>query len=143
MANMRMYRFGFTIVELLIVVVVIAILATITVVTFSGIQDRARVAKMQTTFKAVEKAVALYHSENNRYPVCAAGGDGCDFSEIAPQLPIKGIPASFQEGGPSTYVGVSNPARWAVRFYQPHNGTYCKIGYNMIPTWWSSAPNCW
>jgi prepilin-type N-terminal cleavage/methylation domain-containing protein len=33
---------GFTIVELLIVIVVIAILAAITVVAYNGIQDRAR-----------------------------------------------------------------------------------------------------
>lgn len=36
-------RKGFTIVELLIVIVVIAILATLTIITYSGIQTRARV----------------------------------------------------------------------------------------------------
>ena len=39
---MKSPRSGFTIVELLIVIVVIAILAAITIVAFNGIQERAR-----------------------------------------------------------------------------------------------------
>ena len=50
-------RAGFTIVELLIVVVVIAILAAISVVAYSGIQDRARNAKMNADLTQLEKAI--------------------------------------------------------------------------------------
>ena len=48
---------GFTIVELLIVIVVIAILAAITVVAYNGIQARARSAKEQTDLKEIQKAI--------------------------------------------------------------------------------------
>lgn len=41
------YSSGFTIVELLIVIVVIGILAAITIVAYNGIQDRAKVASIQ------------------------------------------------------------------------------------------------
>lgn len=41
-------QFGFTIVELLIVIVVIGILAAITIVSFNGITERARIAKAQS-----------------------------------------------------------------------------------------------
>ena len=47
---------GFTIVELLIVVVVIAILATITIVAYNGIQTRATMAKKQTDISSMTKA---------------------------------------------------------------------------------------
>ena len=48
---------GFTIVELLIVVVVIAILAAISIVAYNGIQERARQSKINTDIAAIMKAV--------------------------------------------------------------------------------------
>lgn len=50
---------GFTIVELLIVIVVIAILAAITVVAYTGIQDSARTSALAQGIKQVEKALRL------------------------------------------------------------------------------------
>ena len=59
---------GFTIVELLIVIVVIAIIATITIVSYTGIQDRAnRVATTQALAQYV-KALTLYRTTNPSYP---------------------------------------------------------------------------
>ena len=50
---------GFTIVELLIVIVVIAILAAITVVAFNGIQDRARNSSIQTDLTNFAKKIEM------------------------------------------------------------------------------------
>ena len=52
-------QMGFTIVELLIVIVVIGILASITVVAFSGIQQRAQAAKRDGDVSNYYKAVLL------------------------------------------------------------------------------------
>lgn len=52
-----MRRSGFTIVELLIVIVVIAILATISVVAYNGIQERSRVTAANTELKMLENAI--------------------------------------------------------------------------------------
>ncbi|MFZ3009789.1 MAG: LamG-like jellyroll fold domain-containing protein [Candidatus Microsaccharimonas sp.] len=62
-------RNGFTIVELLIVIVVIGILAAITLVAFSGISERASVAATQSALTQANKKLALYISEYNSYPV--------------------------------------------------------------------------
>lgn len=59
---------GFTIVELLIVIVVIAILASISVVGYTGIQKRADRSAVVTHLKEWEKVFSIYISENGRVP---------------------------------------------------------------------------
>lgn len=60
---------GFTIVELLIVIVVIGILAALVINTFSGVQKRARDSERQTDIKALISQIEAYYQNNDRYPV--------------------------------------------------------------------------
>jgi len=53
---------GFTIVELLIVIVVIGILATITIVSYNGIQSKAKTVKKQSEISSMTKAVQLHNA---------------------------------------------------------------------------------
>lgn len=59
---------GFTIVELLIVIVVIAILAAISVVAYNGIQNRANNTKVQSDMRQVAKLIEVYNAQNGSYP---------------------------------------------------------------------------
>lgn len=59
---------GFTIVELLIVIVVIAILAAITIVAFNGVQQRARDTQRLADIKTIVKALELYKTTTGTYP---------------------------------------------------------------------------
>lgn len=59
---------GFTIVELLVVIVVIAILAAVAIVSYSGIQNRARIASTQMGLSTVAKKLELHKADNDRYP---------------------------------------------------------------------------
>ena len=65
---------GFTIVELLIVIVVIAILAAITIVAYSGMQDRARASSLQADVSGAVKTLeaAKITSGNDTYPNSAS-----------------------------------------------------------------------
>jgi prepilin-type N-terminal cleavage/methylation domain-containing protein len=59
---------GFTIVELLIVIVVIAILAAISIVAYNGIQGRARDVSRITKVNQMRDAIELYMLDNGTYP---------------------------------------------------------------------------
>lgn len=59
---------GFTIVELLIVIVIIAILATITMVAYNGLQDRAKTSRTLTLVDQWEKSIRLYQVTNTYLP---------------------------------------------------------------------------
>ena len=59
---------GFTIVELLIVIVVIGILALLVITTYSGIQAKARNSKRQTDVASVQTQLEAYFSQNGYYP---------------------------------------------------------------------------
>jgi type II secretion system protein G len=69
---MRKSTSGFTIVELLIVIVIIAILATISLVAYNGVQQRARDSERQQDVAQLVKALELYYTDNGQYP--AVGG---------------------------------------------------------------------
>ena len=69
---------GFTIVELLIVIVIIGILAAITVVAYNGIQDRARISSVSSGLSQGAKKLKLFQVDNpDTYPA-AAGTNGLD-----------------------------------------------------------------
>ena len=59
---------GFTIVELLIVIVVIAILAGIALVAFNGIQTRAKDSSRIAKVTSIAKAIEQYNVEYGYYP---------------------------------------------------------------------------
>jgi type II secretion system protein G len=59
---------GFTIVELLIVIVVIGILAAITITAYNGVQARARFAKVQQDLASMQKVLEIYKADVGTYP---------------------------------------------------------------------------
>ncbi len=65
---LRKQQNGFTIVELLIVIVVIAILAAITIVAYNGIQARAENTKTTNAVLAYKKSVMQYGVDKGTYP---------------------------------------------------------------------------
>lgn len=64
---------GFTIVELLIVIVVIAILAAISIVAYRGIQERARASQASSALAQAKKKLELYKVDASTTPYPTTG----------------------------------------------------------------------
>lgn len=65
---------GFTIVELLIVIVVIGILAALVIIQFTNIQARARDTERKSDIRAIVSKLAEYYALNGRYPTALSDG---------------------------------------------------------------------
>ncbi len=68
MVSLRKRDQGFTIVELLIVIVVIGILALLVITTYSGIQAKARNSKRASDVKSIQTQLEAFYSQNGYYP---------------------------------------------------------------------------
>lgn len=118
---------GFTIVELLIVVVVIAVLAAITVVAFNGVQKRAIQSRYLADLNSTRKKVELYSAEFSGYPgsitdcpspaaanicVTPAGDQSFNYTELFPggsgYLITDNNSYDLRIQSPSTFVYYSN-----------------------------------
>lgn len=71
MISLKNNKKGFTIVELLIVIVVIGILALLVVTTYGGIQAKARNTKRSADVSAVQTQLEAFFSQSGYYPSLA------------------------------------------------------------------------
>jgi prepilin-type N-terminal cleavage/methylation domain-containing protein len=63
-----MNKRGFTIVEVLVVLAIMAILMMIAIPSFSGVQSEARQTKIQKDLQLLKIAIESYHRTFNKYP---------------------------------------------------------------------------
>lgn len=61
-------RVGFTLVELLIVIAVVAILATVSIVAYGGVQDRARNAETMAAIDQLKDQIELHYAQTGAFP---------------------------------------------------------------------------
>ena len=95
MVNRLNYNKAFTIVELLIVIVVIAILASITVVAYNGIQQRAKNVKIESNVTTFVKALSIYELDYGNYAMPGTGVLGYCLGETST------FPSGCSHGNPN------------------------------------------
>ncbi len=81
---------GFTIVELLIVIVVIAILAAITIVAYNGIQNRAKTSSGQSAANSVIKKLEAINAIKGSYYSSSLGLTGTLMNAYSAAAPVAG-----------------------------------------------------
>ena len=147
-------RHGFTIVELVVVIVIIGILTTLGGLAWRSTRDDAVLTKQQNDVIILKDAVEKYYRDNGEYPIptvtCAtnsADNKVCNNGDLATILVPKYIDEIPKDKNGSNFqfaVQRENPStqdRYGFRVLV--SGTsYCKSGKNMLAGWWSSAPEC-
>lgn len=84
---------GFTLVELLIVIVILGILATVTVFAVRGITDESRTNSCAAEQKTIETAIESYYADN--------GADAANIGDLVPSFLKQNPFATYDNGTPS------------------------------------------
>jgi len=114
MKSIKRYNRGFTIVELLIVIVVIGILAALVITTYVGIQKKARDTERKTDINALHGQAEAYQANNGKYPTLDEFNDSTFRSDN-----MKGLdPAALKDPNGTSSTLVDTPAA-DVYSYQP------------------------
>ena len=93
---------GFTLIEIMVVVVILGILASVVVPRIMDNPDKARVAKAKNDIRALESALDIYRLDNFAYPTTDQG------LEALIEKPSDGAP-NWKDGG---YVKKLNKDPW-------------------------------
>jgi general secretion pathway protein G len=92
-SHMRRAR-GFTLIEIMVVVVIIAILGALVGPKLLGRTDEARIIAVRQDISTIMQALKLYRLDNNRYPTTEQG------LQALVERPTSGPPApGWKEGG--------------------------------------------
>lgn len=146
---MKLKRLGFTIIELVVVIAIVAILVTITSVAYRKTQENARNETRKTDAAMLTGALEEYRAEYGGYPLCSQPGGECQGDQVwqvlknekfLTSIPNPGsrvhISNYYYQYGSSTSYGVYIPLE------SGGAATSCKTGKNMDSSWWSSLATC-
>ena len=85
---------GFTLIEIMVVVVILGILAAIVVPRFLDRPDQAKVTKAKVDMKGIQEALGMYKLDNGFFPSTEQG-----LAALVTQPEVGRIPDNYQEGG--------------------------------------------
>jgi general secretion pathway protein G len=111
---MKKYNKGFTLIELMAVLVILGILATIVVVNVSPVFQRANLEKVRADMAQTTKALELYKFNEMTYPNTSQGLDAL----ITPHSELKN-PFLFPDGGYISSIPLDPWGREYLYIYPP------------------------
>jgi prepilin-type N-terminal cleavage/methylation domain-containing protein len=109
-----MNKRGFTIVELLIVIVVIAILAAISIVAYTGIQERGRRSSAAADLNMLEKAIIMARVQKDK-TLLQITGSNCTYC-IGGQAGYEAALDAIGSAAGMNLDGLKKGDPWGVRY---------------------------
>lgn len=94
MKRYKSYQSGFTLIEVMVVVVILAILAAIVVPRIMRRPDQAKIVKAKEDVIAIENAMELYKLDNSAYPTTNQG-----IQALITKPTTSPIPQDWEQGG--------------------------------------------
>lgn len=85
---------GFTLLEVMVVIVILGILASMVVPNLMGSQERANVQKAVSDINALETSLSMYKMDNYNYPTTEQGMEA-----LVEETDVEPLPRRFPEGG--------------------------------------------
>ena len=85
---------GFTLLEVMVVIVILGILASMVVPNLMGSQERANMQKAVSDINALETSLSMYKMDNYKYPSTEQG-----LEALVTETDIEPGPRRFPEGG--------------------------------------------
>lgn len=119
---------GFTIVELLIVIVVIGILAALVLNTFNGVQKRARDSDRQNDMTQLATQLEVYYNDNGHYPTIANLQDSAASGWVKTNLKgldLNALVVSGQTSNSITNTATPTTNQYGYQPYQSNGTTLC------------------
>ena len=100
---------GFTLIELMVVVLIIGILVAIAIPVFGSAANNARLKSDQANLRTIDGAIAQYVAENNADPADVAALVTAKFLKSAPKNPYtQAADYTFASDGNGSVKGVSS-----------------------------------
>ena len=92
-------QLGFTLIEIMAVVLIIGLLTAVVGTAIFGQIDRARVTTAKTQMKQIEAALDFYRMDNGRYPTTEQGLDALVHQPSTEPVPREYRPEGYLSGG--------------------------------------------
>jgi general secretion pathway protein G len=111
------YAGGFTLIEIMVVVIIIGLLAAVIVPQIVSKVDEARVAKAKQDIQSLETALTMYRLDNSKYPTTEQG---------LPALVTQPTDPSIKNWRPGGYLQHISKDPWGNDYQYVYPGTHGK-----------------